>query len=304
VKGVVAAAALLAGITAAAQQPFRVGVDAVRVDVMVRDGNRPVAGLTLADFELRDSGVVQQVDAVSFEDAPLSVLLALDTSRSVAGQPLQHLKQAAAAVNALLRPGDRAAVLAFSQEVDLASDWDATREQTDYAIARAEAAGSTALHDAVFVALTLRDPQPGRPLVLVFTDGDDTASWLPGRTVLDLARRSDAVVYGVGLYSSTSRQTGYLVDFRSGLQPDIPPVLPSELRKSFLRVLADETGGKYLDTDRSDRLREAFVQILTEFRGRYWLTYVPKGVEAGGWHPIEVKVRKKGTVTARRGYQR
>jgi VWFA-related protein len=156
----------------------------------------------------------------------------------------------------------------------------------------------------VFVALTLRDPQPGRPLVLVFTDGDDTASWLPGRTVLDLARRSDAVVYGVGLYSSTSRQTGYLVDFRSGLQPDIPPVLPSELRKSFLRVLADETGGKYLDTDRSDRLREAFVQILTEFRGRYWLTYVPKGVEAGGWHPIEVKVRKKGTVTARRGYQR
>lgn len=303
-RGAAAAAALLAWMTASPQQPFRVGVDAVRVDVMVKDGNRPVAGLTLADFALRDSGVVQQIDAVSFEEAPLSVLLALDTSRSVAGQPLQHLKQAAAAVNALLRPGDRAAVLTFAQEVDLAASWDANREQTDYAIARTEAAGSTALHDAVFTALTLRDPQPGRPLVLVFTDGDDTASWLPGSTVIDLARRTDVVVYGVGLRGHTARQTGYLVDFQSGLQPDIPPVVPSELRKSFLPVLAEETGGKYLDTDRSERLREAFVQILTEFRSRYWLSYVPRGVEAGGWHPIEVKVKGKGTVTARRGYQR
>ena len=56
---------------------------------------------------------------------------------------------------------------------------------------------------------------------------------------------------------------------------------------------------------RSDRLRETFVRIVTEFRSRYLLTYTPQGVDAGGWHPIEVRLKsKKGKVTARRGYMR
>jgi hypothetical protein len=47
------------------------------------------------------------------------------------------------------------------------------------------------------------------------------------------------------------------------------------------------------------------VQIVTEFRSRYLLTYIPTGVQAGGWHPIDVKLKiKKGTTTARRGYLR
>lgn len=300
----VAAAVLLAGMTSAAQQLFRVGVDAVRVDVLVRDGDRVVQGLTAADFELRDSGVLQRIDTVSFEETPLSVLLALDTSRSVAGEPLHHLKQAAAAAATSLHARDRAAVLTFSQEIDLAADWTADRAQILYAIDTVEAAGSTALHDAVLAALTLEDPESGRPLVLVFSDGDDTASWLPGSAVLDLARRSSAVVYGVGLRGRMEPATGFLVDVRSGLQPDIPKVAPPELRKSFLPTLAAETGGKYIETDRSDRLRDAFVRVLTEFRGRYWLTYSPTGVAADGWHPIEVTVKKRGNVTARRGYRR
>jgi hypothetical protein len=116
----------------------------------------------------------------------------------------------------------------------------------------------------------------------MFSDGDDTASWLPGQTVLDIVRRSDAVVYGVGPRTALVRKLGYLVDFRSGLQPDIPRVLPSELMKSFLTALAEETGGKYIDTERSDRLRDAFVQIVTEFRSRYVLTYTPAGMRAAG----------------------
>ena len=44
---------------------------------------------------------------------------------------------------------------------------------------------------------------------------------------------------------------------------------------------------------------------MTEFRTRYLLTYTPRGVDAGGWHPIEVRLKnKKGKVTARRGYMR
>jgi len=304
-RGIIPAGVAVVALTLSSQQTFRVSVEAVRVDVLVMDGNRPIGGLTPTDFELRDSGVLQRIDSISFEDAPLSVMLALDASSSVRGQPLENLKQAAFAVAGLLRAGDRAALLTFSEEVDLSSEWTADRQQLERAIERTRVSGSTALHDAAYAALTLKDPQAGRALVLMFSDGDDTASWLPGQTVLDIARRSDAVVYGVGPRTALVRKLGYLVDFRSGLQPDIPRVLPSELMKSFLTALAEETGGKYIDTERSDRLRDAFVQIVTEFRSRYVLTYTPAGMRAAGWHPIEVKLKnKKGEVTARRGYLR
>ena len=78
------------------QQTFRSGVEAVAVDALVMDGRRPVGGLTASDFALRDSGVVQSIDTVAFEDVPLNVILALDTSKSVDGAPLEELKQAAA----------------------------------------------------------------------------------------------------------------------------------------------------------------------------------------------------------------
>ena len=115
---VAAGLAVLSFTAGAAQQTFRVSVDAVRVDVLVLDGNRPVGGLTAADFELSDSGVAQRIDAITFEDVPLSVMLALDASGSVRGAPLEHLKDAAAAVTGLLKPGDRAALLTFAEEVD------------------------------------------------------------------------------------------------------------------------------------------------------------------------------------------
>jgi VWFA-related protein len=139
----------------------------------------------------------------------------------------------------------------------------------------------------------------------MFSDGDDTASWLSGQTVIEIARRSDAVVYTVGLHNVTSRRLGYLLDFRSGLQPDARRVLTSELTKSFLAALAEETGGKYLDAERSDQLNETFVRIVTEFRSRYLLTYIPTGVGTRGWHGIDVTLKKnQGHVMARRGYLR
>ena len=303
-RGMITAGIVLISLTTS-QQTFRVSVDAVRVDVLVTDGNRPVGGLQPIDFELRDSGVVQRLESVSFEDVPLSVMLALDASSSVRGKPLEDLKQAGLAIAGLLRPDDRAALLRFSEEIDLPSQWTADHQELARAIERTQASGSTALHDAAYAALTLRDPQAGRLLVLMFSDGDDTASWLSGRSVIDAARRSDAVVYSVGLRPAPVRKLGYLVDFRSGLQPEVPRVVPPELTKSFLTALAEETGGKYFNTERSDRLRETFVQIVTEFRSRYLLTYIPTGVEAGGWHPIDVKLKiKKGTTIARRGYLR
>ena len=211
-KAALAAVAIAFGF-AHGQQTFRSGAEAVAVDALVMDGRRPVGGLTASDFELRDRGVVQSIDSVAFEDVPLNVMLALDTSRSLEGPPLEELKQAAVAVVRLLRPGDRAALITFNDYVTLRAGWTAEIRQLETAIRQTEAAGNTALYDAAYSSLTLRHTRPGRTLALLFSDGDDTASWLPGDTVMEIARRNEVVVYAV------EKPSGF---WRPGLSSRLP----------------------------------------------------------------------------------
>jgi len=297
--------AIVAGTATLWGQTFRVAVEAVRVDVLVTDGNQPVAGLTATDFELLDSGVPQHIDSLGVEDVPLSVLFVLDTSYSMHGAPLQHLKEAASAVIDLLSVQDRAAVLTFSEFVTLRAGWTRDHAVLKRAIATAQALGATSLHDASYAGLTMRDAVPARPLVLVFSDGNDTSSWLPGQSVLDVAGRSEAVVYGVGLVTKKEARPGFRLDFSSGLPPTRARFAGTALLDGFLPTLAAESGGKYLDAERSEKLRDTFVRIVQEFRSRYLLSYRAQSVSATGWHPIQVKLKNKGgKITARRGYLR
>jgi VWFA-related protein len=249
--------------------------------------------------------VVQAIDVVSFEDAPLSLMLVLDTSSSVRGTRLMHLKQAASAVVDLLQPGDRAALTTFNGAISLDCDWTSDRGALQSAIDVVQAEGATALYDAAYTALMLRDPSPGRQLVLVFADDVDTASWLPGARVIDLAQRCDAVVYGVTLRGPDLRPLGYRADFTSGIQPRLENIAAAAFKESFVKGLTVESGGAVLSAEDSGQLRETFVKIVTEFRSRYVLTHSPRGVEVSGWHPLEVRLkRRSGRVTARRGYLR
>ena len=300
-------AGVLAGALIASYTPqFRSGVDAVTVDVLVTRDGRPVTGLTSADFELRDNGVRQKIQSVVVEDVPLNVMLAFDVSTSVAGEPLKRLQSAAAATLELLGERDEVALLCFAHTMRTWVPWTADRQAVRRQIDSLEASGGTGLHDAAFAALTLRNARPGtRSLVLLFTDGDDTMGWLPGQHVIDAARRNDTVVYGLGVRRAGPRSPGYRLDFRSGLQPPIPHMADAALRDSFIENLAGETGGRHVDVANVERLRETFVEILTEFRSRYLLTFTPEGVSPRGWHELEVKTtRGAGQVRARRGYLR
>ena len=298
----VAALGLLA-LSADAPQVFRMAVDGVRVDVLVSENRRSVRGLTAANFVLRDRGVVQVIDSVSFEDVPVSVMLVLDTSSSVRGTALTHLRQAASAVVDRLTPADRAALMTFNGAVSLDCDWTSDRRRLQDAIGRVDAGGATALHDAAYAALMLRDPSPGRPLVLVFSDAADTASWLPGARVIELVQRHDAVVYGVTLRGAETRPLGYLADFTSGIQAHLENVAAGAFKESFTERLAGESGGSVFLAEESGELRAAFERIVAEFRSRYVITYMPRGVEAAGWHPLQVSLKgRSGRVTARRGY--
>ena len=281
---------------------FRGGVEVVRVNVLVTDGNRSVAGLTAADFELRDTRVLQEVESATFTDMPVSMSLVLDTSASVRGETLGQLKEAANAALDELRAGDRASLLTFNARVNLHSDWAPVSPAIRAALQQAQAAGGTALYDAAFSALTLTDrPAGNRELVLLFSDGADTASWLPAASVLERAGRAEPVVYSVMLGTVSNRGLLYR---RSGVEL-LERQVPRWFMTPFLRELSSVTGGNTFVAESAGSLRREFARIVTEFRTRYLLTYTPRGVDNGGWHPIEVKLKnKKGKVTARRGYSR
>jgi len=300
------AAAALSVLPVNAQPPsqppvFKSGVDAVRVDVHVTRGGKTVTGLTAADFELRDAGVVQQIQSVSIEDLPLNVMLAFDLSGSIHDQELDDLKKAAHAIVAVLRPVDHVALITFAQVVRLGSAWASPSDEVHEAIERLTSGRRTALYDAASVAIDLRDSvASGRVLVLLLTDGWDTASWISPLAVIDQARRSDLVVNVVRVGFRGGVRFGYAGERRK-MFFDRPELMKGE----FLPAIAAETGGELVDAESRDGIRVACLRLLESFKSRYVLAYTPSGVPDHGWHPIEVKLRnQRGDVLARRGYDR
>jgi VWFA-related protein len=271
--GVVASAPLVC----AAQAVFSSGVEAVRVDVLVTRSGRPVRDLRPQDFALFDDGVEQQVDFASFEQIPLNVVIGLDMSSSVAGERLEHLRAAVRALLEDLREDDQAGLVTFGHAVAIASELTRDRSRVREALDAARPRGQTSLVDASFTALALGESDVGRALVILFSDGLDTSSWLNPDAVLRIARRTDAVVYAVCV--------------RGAARPE------------FLRDLADITGGDLLQVESVKDVSATFLAILNEFRHRYLLSYSPRGVSKDGWHRLEVRVRQGGVaVRSRPGY--
>jgi VWFA-related protein len=301
-RSAVVAVALIAAFLQNGRSVFRSGAEEVRVDALVTDGRRPVAGLAASNFELRDSGVVQKVENVEISELPFSMLLALDTSSSMEGTALRRLQEGAHAAVDALRPGDRASILTFNGAVGRVTPWTTDHATLTAAIDRLSAEGTTSLFDAAATAIVQRDPEPGRRnLLIVFTDGTDTSSWLPDAAAYELAARTDIVIYGITTDTAASTRDTAL-QWRSGIRFAGQQMIVSS--DDFLAKLADRTGGERLRSTAAD-LRGAFTQIVAEFRTRYILFYRPEGVPAAGWHPIEVRVKaSRGRVTARRGYER
>jgi VWFA-related protein len=260
---------------------FRSSVDFVAVDVSVRRGERPVNDLTAADFELRDTGVVQTIADFGFESWPIDVTLVVDISGSVSGPLLASLTRAVDRVAATLRPTDRVHLVTFNQYL---------REQASPAAALSSSlgvpSGGTSLFDAL-VAASIRPRDPGyRPVLIAFTDGDDSMSFLPERTVREVARRAGTTCFMVAAVDAVR-------------QADDP------LRhRPLYDAMTAMTGGELTVIGRNQDVGDAFVRALSTFRTSYVLRYSPEGVNAGGWHPISVRVTRPGRydVRSRQGY--
>ena len=167
-------------VAPSAQQPtFSAKREAVRVDVLVTDRGKVVTGLGAGDFEVRDNGVPQTVDLVSFQQIPLNVFLAFDTSASVSGERLMHLQNAGHALLDRLAKDDRSALLTFSHTVRPPRGVDRRHGScTSGARLMCSRLEIRRWSMATYAAIMLDPSDGGRNLLLVFSDGLDTASWL------------------------------------------------------------------------------------------------------------------------------
>ena len=275
---ILAGAALGLATSTAGQQPtFRSMVDAVRVDVRVTGGSGAVRGLSARDFEVRDNGVIQRVDIVSYDQAPLRLLLALDVSASVQGHRLAALVDGCGAIVDQLQPSDLVSLIVFNHGLSRRVSPTFDRGQIRAALRELEGFGATSLRDATHAAVVAAGAGDGRPVAIVFSDGDDTSSWLDEEEVLDSVRKSEVLVYGISA---------------------------GRLSSSFLRDAARAAGGDLFETS-DQKLRETFLTVLDEVKSRYVLGFTPTGVSKAGWHKLDVRVKGRSVrVEARPGYFR
>jgi Ca-activated chloride channel family protein len=289
--------ALLAGTSMAAQQPtaqpqqpqptFKSGSGAiVSIFATVSDADRRlVPGLEIDDFEILDNDQPQPIVIFDNKVQPITVIVMLDTSGSMTNS-IALLRQAAEQFVLRLLPADRARVGAFNDKIQLSSRFTNNRDELVSDIKDLDYGNGTRLWDAVNLSLDELKGVEGRKVILVFTDGDDTASKASLGKVTDRARDEDVMVYSVGLES----------EYFDGAR-----VVRTKPDRG-LRKISDETGGGFFELKKNTELTATFTRVAQELHSQYALGFEAKVLD-GKLHKLAVRVKKPGmTARARRSY--
>lgn len=276
---------------AADQQPqttIRAEVALVNVVFSAVDGkNRPVTGLAAGDLEIFEDRQRQSIDFFSVMDqateVPLTIALLIDTSGSVKTK-LEFEKRTASEffMNVLRKQKDLALIIQFDSDVNLVQDFTYDIDRLVDALDRLEAGNSTSLYDAIYLAaMDKLKGEAGRKVIVVITDGEDTASKLPKKEAIDAAQRNDVLIYGIGVRGEMGANFGVLKQF------------------------AEETGGSFF-SPRAElgEIRAAFQAIGEALKGQYSLAYRSTNPRKdGSFRTIELRCKVKGVrIRARKGY--
>jgi Ca-activated chloride channel family protein len=278
---------LLAAAATLAQEPtFRSGTRIVPVITTVTDGQgRLVPDLEQSDFTILDNDRPQEITFFLNEAQPFTAVVMMDFSASMTAN-LDRLKAAAEQFVLRLLPEDKAQVGAFSDKIQFSGTFTSDRDDLIGALEDLQFGNPTRLWDAAYESLAMLTEASGRKVVLVFTDGDDTASRRGMGDVLERARQEEVMVYAIGLES----------EYFNGQR-----MVRSRPDRS-LRRLAEETGGGYFELKKTDELAPTFTRVAQELHSQYTLGFSPAVLD-GKEHKLAVRMNKPGmTARARRSY--
>ena len=274
---------------------FRSHTELVLLPVTARDvQGHVVRDLVAADFRIFENGRPQQIAMFSGDQIPTAISLLLDTSASM--QPnLPATQTAAVAIVDRLGPSDVGQIVAFNSTVDIRQDFTSDHVLLRRAVDTTHADGSTALYNAVYIALRgLQRQRPTgsdirREAIILLSDGEDTVSVLDFDRVLDAARRSQTLIYTIDLQIGTERVQQRASD-----------------GAYVLRQLAEQTGGRTYAVNDLRQLDGVYKEIYDAIAASYMLGYVPMPDAPGGdWRAISIAVTRPGVIArTRAGYFR
>jgi VWFA-related protein len=260
---VAALAFLLFALPAAAAEPVNVEIVTVEeqagqagqpghlsVSITVVDGaGRAIGGLSTPNFRISLEGsqlVLDDVLSSASSRVPASVLLLVDVSGSMAGQPMTQAKAAMQEFVRNLDPSDQVAIMTFSNEVRLLQEFTADRAVLNQAITRLAPLGDTALYDGVLQAAAKIATVPGsRRMVVLLSDGLATANQGARNASIQAAGASGVSFVALGLGAGVDRQ--------------------------YLTELASASGGRFLDAPTPASLRQVYLDLASAIKSQYTL---------------------------------
>jgi Ca-activated chloride channel family protein len=244
-----------------------------------------VPDLVQDDFEVLDNDKPQPIVLFESVAQPITVVVMLDTSGSMTGT-IGLLRQAAEQFLIRLFPGDKAKVGAFNDKIQVSSSFSSDRDDLVSDVKNLDYGNGTRLYDALLLSLDELKGIEGRRVVLVFTDGDDTASHIGLGPVIDRARADEDMVYSIGLESNYFNGQRMV---RS--KPD-----------GGLKKISDETGGGYFELKKTADLAPTFTRVAQELHSQYVIGFAPPQLD-GRVHRLTVRLKQPGmTARARRSY--
>ena len=249
-------------------------VKLVNVYVNLIDQNGAiVAGLTREDFALAEDGRLQLISVFERQsELPLNLTLAIDTSGSVRKDLAEEANAARRFAHALLRSQDQMSLLQFATDVRELTPFTNKVSQIEHGLGQLRGDWATSLYDAICQGSTRLGGNTGRRVLVLISDGDDTASSATYAQALEQALRNEVMIYSlidVPIEASAGRDLG---------------------GEHALITLAEQTGGKSFYVS-DGGLEKAFARVSDDLHTQYLLAYYPHNQEPGrSFHHIQVTI--------------
>ncbi len=269
---------------------FGTGIEIINLSLSVTDArNNFVTDLGQKDFAVYEDGIRQELSLFTHENLPISLVLMIDTSASME-EKLATAQTAAIRFVRTLRPQDLAQVVQFNELATTLQPFTNDQKALEAAIRRTEASGSTALHNALYIALKdlMRDKKAAelrRRAIVLLSDGEDTSSLVSDDQVLELARKSEINIYAIRLGSS---------------RPQDHARQAFSQAEYLVNALTRDTGGRAYFPSSISELDAVYDRIAEELRTLYSVGYVSSNARRDGkWRRIVVRVPDREGLTVR-----
>lgn len=207
---------------------------------------------------------------VTLESSGRDLMLAVDISGSMRQEDMQISDQALpriAVVKAVInefveqRSGDRLGLILFGSQAYIQSPLSFDLQTLKQLMDEAQvgfAGQKTAIGDAIgFAIKRLRDRPSDSRVVILLTDGADTASNIDPRKAAELAAAEDVKIYTIGVGAAEMEVPG-LFGSRFGARTVNPS---ADLDEASLIAIAKTTGGQYFRAHNPEELHEAYKAI-------------------------------------------